>query len=101
MLTTNHNFVISISLMVFFYLGDLIGDFDPQVPADLLQFVGSNPNTEHRHKFMCTICFHLFMQSYAARDHVENAHFPNKFDYRCDLCDKLLKSKIALKYHKH
>lgn len=64
-------------------------------------FVVSNPDVTNRYKFMCNICGKSAAKSSDARDHVENAHFPNRFLYDCDHCDLKLKSKFALKNHKH
>ena len=80
------------------------GEFVPQVPADLLHFVINNPDPTvdgRRYKFMCTLCGKTAAKSSDARDHVENAHFPNMFEYECEQCNQQLKSKFALKNHRH
>jgi len=70
-------------------------------PSELLAYVTENPNSsECRNKFMCQLCGKAASRSKDVRDHVENIHFPNVYQYKCELCHETLKSKIALKNHK-
>ncbi|XP_023339247.1 protein tramtrack, beta isoform isoform X25 [Eurytemora carolleeae] len=68
-------------------------------PADLYIFVVDNPDKADKNKFMCKICCKTSTRK-DARDHVENAHFPNSFIYHCEFCNEKLKSKTSLKNHK-
>lgn len=64
-----------------------------------MKFVVNNPNPVDKDIYMCQICGKSFSRAVHVRDHVENVHFPNNFQYTCEVCDQVLKSKIALKNH--
>ena len=68
-------------------------------PDDLLQYVQRD---QVMAKYYCGLCLGFKNSSKShVRDHVEQRHFPNTFDYTCELCSKLCSSKIALRDHKN
>jgi len=75
------------------------GNKEVSTPDDLLQYVLKDPELS---KHYCGICLAFKNNSKShVRDHVEQRHFPNTFDYTCDICGKLCSSKIALRDHKN
>ena len=66
-------------------------------PEELLQFV---VRSEQEGKFVCTICQSFFhAKKYHVRNHVESKHFPNTFEYPCNICQKSYYTRKALESH--
>jgi len=75
------------------------GNKEVSMPEDLFQYVMRDAMLS---KYYCGICFTFKNSSKShVRDHVDQRHFPNTFDYICDLCSKICSSKIALRDHKN
>jgi len=66
-------------------------------PDELLQFV---VRSDHEGKFLCSICRSFFhAKKYHVRNHVESKHFPNTFEYPCNICQKSYYTRKALESH--
>ena len=67
-------------------------------PEDLFQFVMKNENEKG---FMCLICKKRCKEAKLARNHVEAVHFPDKFEYKCELCELVLRTWNSYSIHKY
>jgi len=66
-------------------------------PEELLQFV---VRSDLEGKFMCSICQSFsHAKKYHVRNHVESKHFPNTFEYPCNICQKSYFTRKALESH--
>ena len=66
-------------------------------PEELLQFV---VRSDQEGKFLCSICQSFFhAKKYHVRNHVESKHFPNTFEYPCNICQKSYFTRKALESH--
>jgi len=76
--------------------GNKGGDFTPERPEDLDQFIGRGDLN-----YSCEICAQFSHASKSnVRNHVESKHFPNTFFYNCNICNKVCNSKQALQQHR-
>eukprot|EP00092_Neocalanus_flemingeri_P037293 GFUD01040614.1.p1 GENE.GFUD01040614.1~~GFUD01040614.1.p1 ORF type:complete len:393 (+),score=68.12 GFUD01040614.1:147-1181(+) len=76
--------------------GNKGGEFTPQRPEDLDQFIGRGELG-----YNCEICAQFGHASKSnVRNHVESKHFPNTFVYNCNICNKTCNSRQALQQHK-
>jgi len=63
-------------------------------PDDLYQYIVKSSSG-----FSCTLCSKNFGNRRDGRNHCEAIHFPNTFDYTCNLCSKSHNSKNSLNIH--
>jgi len=76
--------------------GNKGGDFTPEKPEDLDQFIGRG-----NLGYSCDICGQFNHGSKSnVRNHVESKHFPNTFCYNCNICNKVCNSRQALQQHR-
>jgi len=76
--------------------GNKGGEFTPQKPEDLDQFIGRGELG-----YNCEVCAQFSHASKSnVRNHIESKHFPNTFFYNCSICNKTCNSRQALQQHK-
>ena len=64
-------------------------------PEDLYQYIEKCEGG-----FQCSICSKVFTRRYEGRSHCESVHFPNYFEYQCEVCGESFKSKKTYFNHK-
>ena len=64
---------------------------------DFDNFIEKEPEDQG---YFCSICFSFRKRGKAdVRNHVESKHFPNTFDYNCNVCGLTVGTNTALKRH--
>jgi len=69
----------------------------PQSPTELLSYCSKSTTSN---SYVCNICGQFsHARRYLVRNHVESKHFSEAFEYHCELCDKICKTKKGLEVH--
>lgn len=77
-------------------LSDLISGLI-STAEDFANFIEKEPEDQG---YFCSICFAFRKRGKAdVRNHVESKHFPNTFNYNCDVCGLTVGTNTALKRH--
>ena len=69
----------------------------PNSPSELLTYCTKSTTSN---SYVCSICGQFsHARRYLVRNHVESKHFPEAFEYHCEFCDKICKTKKGLEVH--
>ena len=50
-------------------------------------------------QYECTVCTKQFSRGFNARRHVEDKHFPGKYEYPCVMCGEVLPTRNKFDHH--
>jgi len=69
----------------------------PNSPSELLNYCTKSTTSN---SYVCSICGQFsHSRRYLVRNHVESKHFSEAFEYHCEFCDKICKTKKGLEVH--